>query len=223
MRAFSHEEPLFVVLPEAARVGEIYQRFLGHPAVHHFQLPAPWCLDLSGIDLPAFRPDLQAITVENLPEALEALTALCDQEALDGMVAHAWTTAEEAVRDFYLRRSTMQTFAAIFKLGKRTIDLEPPAEFVTDRIHEQGFDVQYRLGSEGHEGNVLAPSEEGSLVFYAFDPRNEGAREEAGLPFVGASVILEAFVYADARARHRAAFEAMGSDLGWRVVEPGGA
>ncbi len=218
-KALPHEEPLLVVLPEDARAGEALARFIAHDAVRQYQLPSPWALDLAGVDLPATRPNMKTIDAANLEEVVDVVTRICDDRALDALVARLWREAEEVVRDFYLQRTTMQTFAAIFKMGKRTIDIDPPPEFRADRIHDNGFEVQYRIAPDDAPHQPLAPTQEGSLVYYPFDPSNTAARTEAGLG-EGTSVVLEAFAYERARDRHRGVFERIGREYGWRVIDP---
>ena len=173
----THEDPLLVLLPPGTDPGAEIRAFLEHPLVGHFVLPPMWALDRADVDLPDALPQVPTVTADNLSEVLDTLTRICDEAALDRLVQATWRRVDEMVRDFYLKRSTLQTFAAIFKLSAKSIDREPPAQFRTDRIHDHGFETQYRLADRGDlEGSFLAPPEEGSLVYYPFDPENAGAR-----------------------------------------------
>ncbi len=215
----SHEDPLYVVLPPTLAAGEALARFLSDEHIRHYQLPAVWSFERSGLDLPTAMPDVACVTHENLAEFVRDLTLLCDGPTLDRLVVRTWQTVDEAVRDHYLQRSTLQTFAAIFRVAPRSIEQEPPPVFRADRIHDHGFELQYRLSGDRTPSSTVAPVEEGSLIYYPFDPANASGREEGGLP-EGEGVVFEAFAYVDGRERHREVLEAIGRDIGWEVVDP---
>ena len=217
----SHEEPLYVVLPVGMRAADALGRFLDDARVRHYQFPPIWAFERSGLDLPSAMPDVPCVTRDNLEDFLRDLTLLCDGAALDRLVTRTWLSVDEAVRDHYLQRSTLQTFAAIFRVGPRSNEQAPPPAFRADRIHDHGFEVQYRLAPDRGPSTPRAPREEGSLIYYPFDPANASGRAEAGLD-EGDAVVLEAFAYEEGREQHRDVLEAMGRDIGWELVDPAG-
>lgn len=219
MESFSHEEPILVVLPANEPAATALGKVVADPEVRHVQLPPLWRFDAAGIDLPAALPDCRAITEQNLQKVLTVLLRLCTPEHLDELVAREWSLADERVRQHYLRLGIGQTFAAIFRVAPRTVERAPPPLFRYDRVHEHAFEVQYRLARLEDPADFRAPDEEGSIVLYPFDPVNAGAREEAGIGQEG-GVVLEAFAYEPARARHRAFLERVAAGHGWRVVDP---
>lgn len=214
-----HERPVYVVLPAGASAGAALARFLARPEVRTYRLPSPWFLEAAGVDLPAALRGVRAVEASSVETVLEAAERLCTPALLAQRVARQWREADEQVRQHFLKRSTLQLLAGIFRFGPRTRDLAPPPEFVADRIHECGFEVQYRLEPERGAEEYPAPPEEGSLVAYPFDPRNELARRELGL---GAATgpILEAFAYVWQHARHRALWQAFADDLGAHLLSP---
>lgn len=214
----SHEDPLYLVLPAGMRAGEALARFIDDARIRHYQLPPVWAFERAGLDLPSAMPEVACITRENLEPFLRDLTLLCDGPTLDRLVARTWLSVDETVRDHYLRRNTLQTFAAIFRVGPRSTEQPPPPDFRADRIHDHGFELQYRLAPERGPSSPLAPTEEGSLMYYPFDPANASGRAEAGLG-AGEAVVLEAFAYEAGRARHREVLEAIGREVGFEVIE----
>lgn len=219
MLTFSHEEPILLVLPADRPLAAALPAFLDHPDVRHYALPPLWCLDPAGIDLPAALPDVRSITRENLGSVVDALLRLCTEAHLEALVRKAWREADERVRQHHLGLSIGQTFATIFKVAPRTLDREPPASFRRDRIHESGFEIQYRLAAPETTRDFRAPDHEGSLICYPFDPANAEAREEFGVG-EGQGAVLEAFAYERARDQHREFLEAVAAQQGWRVVDP---
>ncbi len=191
---------------------------LAEPEIRHFALPPLWTLDKSGVDLAAALPEVRSVSLETLEEVLGSLIRLCDAQELDAIVAREWAAVDERVRQYYLKASIGQTFAMIFKLAPRSIELDPPPAFRRDRIHENGFQVEYRLARAAEERDFRAPEEEGSVVVYPFDPANEEARTEAGLE-PGSGTVLEIFPYESGRARHREVWEAIAARHGATVVE----
>ena len=219
MDPFAHEKPIFVALPDRVDAAEALGALLDDRDVRHYQLPPLWFLDKAGIDLPGCLPDEATITRENLGRVWAAIRGVCTKQALDVLVARTWVSVEERVRDYYLQRSALETFAAILKVGKPSVSCEPPKEFVRDRIHENPFEVQYRLPKPAGERDHRTPLEEGSLTVYPFDPAKEEARAEADLGDGGGTVI-EAFAYPPAREMHREFLERVASREGWLVVDP---
>ncbi len=219
MLTFSHEEPILLVLPADRPLAEALPAFLDHPDVRHYALPPLWCLDPAGIDLPAALPQVRTITRDNVGEVVETLQRLCTPEHLDGLVLRAWREADERVRQHHLGLTIGQTFATIFKMRRATIDQSAPESFRRDRIHENGFEIQYRLVASDAVDDFRAPEQEGSLMCYPFDPANAEAREEHGLG-EGDGAVLEAFAYERGREQHRAFLEGLAAQQGWRVIDP---
>jgi hypothetical protein len=219
VNAFSHEDPILLVLPDREPLASALPAVLDHPDLRHHALPPLWAFDRAGIDLPAALAGCRSLTRDTLEEVVEALLRLCDAEHLDGLVRRAWADVDERVRQHYLSLSIGQTFATIFKVAPATLERPIPDAFREDRIHENGFEIQYRLAPETDVPDFRAPEHEGSLVFYPFDPANEAARREAGLG-PGTGAVIEAFAYEPARARHREFLEAVAREHGWQVVEP---
>ncbi len=222
MDPFSHETPILLVLPAAERVEAVLPRMLAEPEIRQFALPPLWALEKVGIDLVGALPGVPTISLETLEEVLGTLIRLCDEQELDALVKREWASVDERVRQYYLDASIAQTFAMIFKLAPRSLEQEPPPSFRRDRIHENGFTVEYRLARVFDEGDFRAPEEEGSIVVYPFDPANEEARTEAGLE-PGSGAVLEIFPYEAGRERHREVWEAVAARHGGKVVDPRGS
>jgi len=218
MDAFSHEQPILLVLPPGESIAEVLPRILADGEIRHLAFPPPWCLDKAGIDLPAAAPGLRTIDLDSLETALRTLLRLCDQAELDALVARTWAEVDERVRQHYLSLGIGRTFAQIFKLAPRSEDVAPPASFRRDRVHENGFDVQYRLVRDDAPRDLRAPPEEGSLVLYPFDPANEEARREAGLE-EGTGTVLEIFAYEWGRERHLAYWQGVAARSGWQAID----
>ena len=218
MDPFSHEQPLLLVLPAAARVEAVLPGMLAEPEIRHFTLPPLWCLDKAGIDLAAVLPQVRTVSLESLAEVLGTLIRLCDPQELDGLVRREWFAVDERVRQYYLDASIGRTLAMIFRFAPRSLDQAPPPAFRRDRIHENGFQVEYRLARVHAERDFRAPEEEGSIVVYPFDPANEEARTEAQLG-AGSGAVLEIFPYETGRERHRDAWAAIAGRHGGRVVD----
>lgn len=218
MDPFSHEQPILLVLPAAERVEVTLPRMLAEPEIHHFALPQLWCLDKAGIDLAAALPTVRTVSLDTLEEVLGTLIRLCDSQELDALVKREWHSVDERVRQYYLKASIGKTFAMIFRLAPRSLDMEPPPSFRNDRIHENGFQVEYRLGRAAGERDFRAPEEEGSIVVYPFDPPNEEARREGQLE-PGSGTVLEIFPYEAGRGRHRETWEAIAARYSARIVE----
>jgi hypothetical protein len=217
---FDHERPLLLVLREGEHAADGIEAVLVHPEVASYDMPPLWALERAGVDLVESLPRVATIERSNLRQVLDALLALCDEAALDRLARNSWVSVDERVRAFYLERGALRTFASIFKMAPPTVEEAPPRSFVEDRIHEHAFVVEYRLLREAGERDLRAPSEEGSLVLYPFDPANGEARREADLE-PGVGVILEAFAYAGARERHRKMLEEVAHQRGWRVIDAG--
>lgn len=219
INAPSHEVPLYLVLRPDVRAGAAIGQFLDDPRVRHHLFPPIWRMDAAGVDVPAAMPDVAVVARDNVDAFLEDLRRLCDASALDRLVERMWHAVGESVRDHYLGRGTLETFAAIFKVGTKSVDRTPPPRFRADRVHEFNFEIQYRLAVEDETGSALAPGQEGSLVFYPFDPANAAGRVEGGLD-EGPGVVLEAFVYDHARERHTALLQSVADQVGWQVIDP---
>jgi hypothetical protein len=215
----SHERPLYVVVPASARAGEAMRHLLASPQVLQHWMPPLWVLERAGIELPPAVPDVTSITLGTLPRVVDALLRLATADALDDLVARTWAAADEQVRRFYLRPGLAQTLAAIFRRGPKSVDVPPPPEFRRDRAAENGFQVEYRIAPPPGERNVLAPTEEATVVLYPFDPGNDAARRELGLG-PGAETILEVFAYGEGRARHKAVLDEVARPVHWRVLDP---
>jgi hypothetical protein len=212
-----HEEPLCIVLPRGTSAGSALRRFLARPEVKAYAFPEPWFLEPAGVDLLAALPDVRAFTPENLDRVLDAAVRVCTPDALAERSAQLWREADERVRQYFLKRGTLGVLAGIFRMGPKTVEVPPPAEFVADRVHEHRFEVQYRLARDRGEGVFPAPPEEGSVVVYPFDPENRAARAQHGL---GSDVgpILEVFAYVWQHDRHRALWASVAADLGARLL-----
>jgi hypothetical protein len=220
MYALSHEQPLLLVLRPEVRVEAALPEFLGSPGIRHVALPTLWTLDKAGLDLPTALPACREVHLGTLEEVIGTLLRLCDAEALDALVARSWRSADERVRQYYLQLGIGKSLATIFKLGTPSVDRPPPPDFRRDRIHENGFEMQYRLARSDEEGDGrTAPQEEGSVVLYPFDPSNEEARAEADLG-EGRGAVLEVFAYEFGRERHLEFWQGLGSSLGFQVVDP---
>jgi len=215
---FSHEQPLLLVLPASVRVEAALPAMLAEPEIRHYALPPLWCLDRTGIDLAALLPEVRTVSLETLEEVLGTLIRLCDAQELETLVRREWLAVDERVRQYYLDTGMGRTLAMIFRLAPRSAEQAPPPSFRRDRIHENGFQVEYRLARAVEERDFRAPEEEGSIVVYPFDPANEEARTEARLD-PGSGAVLEIFPYEAGRARHRDAWAAIAGRHGGRVVE----
>lgn len=219
MDSYSHEVPILLALPPEVRVEADLPRLLDDPGLRHYALPPLWALDAAGVDLPAALPRCRCVTRETLEEVVGTLLRLCDHACLEALVRRTWLEVDEHVRQHYLELGIAQAMAAIFRVTPRSTQREPPEAFRRDRIHEHGFEIQYRLAAGEEAVDPRAPSHEGSLVLYPFDPANFEARREYGLG-AGSGAVLEVFAYAGGRARHRAWWQAVGAREGWQVVDP---
>jgi hypothetical protein len=214
-----HERPLLLLLGERDEAADGFRALLAHPDVRAWHLPPPWALERAGLDLLGALPELRTLSADLLPRALAALARQATPELLDALSRQLWREVDEQVRGYYLKRGALETLASLVRVAPRSRDLEPPPSFVEDRVHEHGFVLEYRLARAEEPADPTAPPEEGSLVYYPFDPANQAARREALLP-EGRGVVLEAFAYAAGRARHRRVLEDVASQRGWRVVDP---
>ena len=217
----SHELPILVLLPPGLPVVEGMRALLDDADVRHVHYPPLWCLDGAGIDLAAALPRVKTIDRESLADVIDALHRVCDEQALSELVARRWGEVDERVRDWYLKRSTLQTMASILRFGTPSIDQTPPPAFRNDRVYENAFSIAYRLTREPDTAwNPRAPAEEATLSYHPFDPLGQVARSEAGLE-VGSGPVLELFAYEAGRDAHRAFAERVArSRAGWRVVDP---
>lgn len=217
MQAASHERPIHLVFRESDRPAALLPRLLAAEDLRQVVLPPPWFLDRAGVDLVARLPQLRSLTLENLESVLRVALSCCDSARLDALVARAWQEVHEQVRQHYLDRGVMGTFASIFRVGQATRQVPPPEAFRQDRIQEHRLEVQYRLAADGSAFDPRHPPQEGSLMLYVFDPANAQARRELGEE--GKGPVLEVFAYAPGRAQHRAAWERIVTPLGGRVVD----
>lgn len=216
----SHETPVLVLLPPLTPVEAGIRALLADDEVRHVHYPPLWCLDAAGINLAAALPRVKSIDAESLGTVLEALHRICDETALDQLVARSWQAVDERVRDYYLRRSTLKTMASIFRMGTPSRQQAAPASFRNDRIYENGFSIEYRLAAGEGALDPRAPAEEGTLAYHPFDPTGAVARAEAGIS-TGSGPALELFAYAAGRPRHRAFAERVARQhAGWTVFEP---
>lgn len=219
----SHENPILLLLPAHTSVAEGITTLLADADVRHVHYPALWFLDDTGVDLAAALPKTRAIDASTLPTVVDALHRICNEEALRALVLRRWREVDERVRDYYLKRSTLQSFAAIFKFGTPSIERDPPPEFRHDRIYENPFSIAYRIARGDEARNIRAPAEEATLSYHPFDPQGATARTEAGLE-AGTGAVLEIFAYAQGRARHRELAERVArSQPGWQVHDPASA
>jgi hypothetical protein len=217
----SHERPMLVVLPDADAVGPALVALLSAPAVRAYALPAVWDLDLGGLDPLAGLPDVRRLDLENLPRVVDWLRRAATPARLDEHTRRVWAETSDSVREFFLRRSAVATFAALLRLGRSSRGFDPPPSFVEDRKRGARFEVVYRLAREaGAPPSPLAPEEEASLVVYPFDVHAPASRAEAGLPPSAREAVVEAFAYEAGRARHRAFLADAARSVGGRVVDP---
>jgi hypothetical protein len=215
----SHEAPILLVLGRGDGPAEAFRALLAHPDVAAFALPAVWALEAAGADLTEAIPGVRHASPENLDEVLDALVRILDAGALDRLVQRTWREVDERVRAFYLERGALEVMASALRVARPSRDLPPPESFRDDRVHEHAFAMEYRLRRLSGPRDPGAPAEEGSLVFYPFDPADLEGRREAGLE-EGPEATLEVFAYAAGRARHRAVLEDVAARRGWRVVDP---
>src|SRR5438105_1066116 len=145
MPAPSHERPLFLVLPGPHAVGEAFGAILSDDEVRAYALPAVWDLSWGPVDLMTLLPRVARLDLENLSEAVAALSRAATPEALKAHAARAWAEIPDSVRGFFLGRSALGTLAAIFKLSRPASSYPPPRRFVSDRVHEARFEAAYRL------------------------------------------------------------------------------
>lgn len=214
----SHERPILLLVGADQDAGEIMRRFLRQEAVQYVHVPAPWVLQEAGLGPDAVLGSQTQFDVENLPEIVDTLRRLCDAAQLEQACQDMWPRLPEAVRDYYLERNTLQTFAAIFKLAPASKSVAPPASFHADRAKAWALPFEYRL-APFDESPIGAPAEEASLLFYPFDPKNAAARADAGLDD-GPETILEVFAYESGRARHREVVAAFCEREGLRMIDP---
>jgi hypothetical protein len=216
----SHERPLLLVLPSKAAIGDAFVALLSHEEVRAYALPALWSLRFGRVDALASLPDVAHLDLENLPGVVAWMLSAATPAARESLIATAWDEAHERVREFYLRRSTLAILATIFKIGKSTRGIPPPALFASDQVHEARFEAVYRLYPlPGAKSDREVPAEEGSIVFYPFDPEDSDAhREVADLREQDA--VVEVFAYDAGRERHRAWVSSVAAARGWRVVDP---
>lgn len=220
-----HERPAWLWLPPAAdpgrAMGVALSRALAHPDVASHALPPLWFLEPAGIDLPAAAPGVPALTRENLPEVLEALSRVCTSAALSALVERTWRAADEPVRQHHLQAGALRTMAAILGLARKSRDTTPPPPFVSEQVFTHRLECQYRLARVPLGRATPAPPEEGSLIVYPFDL---AGRHAAGLAAgdVGreAGGLVECFAYAWQHERHEAFWQRLAQELGARL-EPG--
>lgn len=217
----SHESPLLILLPPNASAVDGIRTLLADDDMRHVHYPPLWCLDGAGVDLAAALPRVKTIDHETLGDVIDALHRVCDDQALDALVARRWREVDERVRDYYLQRSTLKTMAAILRMGTPSLAQKPPDAFRRDRIYENAFSIAYRLAREPNAPwDPRAPLEEGTLSYHPFDPSGGVARVEANLES-GTGPVLELFAYDAGRAGHRAFAERVArGQRGWRVVDP---
>ena len=215
---FEHERAILLQLKEGDAPTDAFLALLDHPDVRAHHWPAPWASEMAGIDLVGAMPDLDTITRDRLPQVLEVLVRLHTPDALQALAQRIWRMADERVRAYFLRRPALTIFASTMRLAPKSIELPPPDAFVAGQILIHRFELQYRLLREGDDVDPVAPPEEGSLVLYPFDPANQAARNEAGLP-EGHGAILEGFAYGSARPRHVRVLEDVAHARGWRVID----
>ncbi len=220
MDAWSHEQPILLILPAEVPVESALPRLLADEGIQHVAFPPLWALDRAGVDLAAALPGRRSVDLESLEDVLGTLIRLCDREQLDRLVAETWAQVDERVRQHYLDLGVGAAFATIFKLGPRTKDREAPPSFVRDRIAECGFEIQYRLPADG-DFEWTAPAQEGTLTVYPFDPAGAASREEAGAE-PGSGAAIEIFAYESGRARHRDYWLGVAEREGWTLVDPRG-
>jgi hypothetical protein len=212
-----HERPLYLVLPRGLPAGAAIERALARPEITTYALPQPWFLEPAGVDLLAALPGVRAITAQNVDQVLATAERLCTRPILQERSLKLWREADERVRVHFLKRSTMQVLAGIFRIVPRSISLPPTDEFVADRIHEHRFEVEYRLVRERGPEDYPAPPEEGSVIAYPFDLQNDVARKELNLDR-DTGPILEVFAYVWQHDRHRALWQSIAQDLGARLL-----
>jgi hypothetical protein len=212
-----HEQPLYLVLPRGTTAGTALERVLARPEVKAYALPTPWFLEPAGVDLLAALPELRSITAQNVGRVLEAAERLCTRPVLEERSRQLWHEADERVRQHFLKRTMAQVIAGLFRVGPRSNTLPPTEEFVADRIHEHRFEVQYRIAPERGGEEYPAPPEEGSVVAYPFDLKNDVARRELNLDR-DSGHILEVFAYVWQHDRHRALWQSVAADLGARLM-----
>jgi hypothetical protein len=210
---------MLLVLPPEVRVEAVLPGLLADPAIRHYALPPLWALDGAGVDLPAAMPACRSVTLETLEDVVGTLVRLCDEAQLDRLVRRVWGEVDERVRQYYLQLGIGRTLATIFKAAPATVQREPPESFRRDRIHENAFEIQYRLAQVGEAGDARAPAHEGSLVLYPFDPSDLAGRSEHGAE-PGAGAVLEVFAYASGRAQHRQHWQMVAARERWQLVDP---
>lgn len=208
-----HERPAYLLLARGADLGAALAHALAHPEVRVAALPPLWFLDAAGIDLVAALGDLRQFDTQALPRVLATVGRLCTREALIALAERTWREVGEQVRQHYLKRGTLKTFASIFGLGAKSRNVGPPEEFVAEQVRIQRLEIQYRLAPQPMEPPPPAPAEEGSLIVYPFDLEGALARRELGLAQDGGPVI-ELFAYAWQHERHAAFWSRLAADLG---------
>jgi hypothetical protein len=217
----SHERPIFVVLPSAAAVADAFLAVLSSSEVRAFALPPVWELDFGGADPIARLAGVRRLELENLARAIAWCLEVATPERFEASLARDWAELPDGVREFFLKRSAVATFAALLKVGKPSRAFAPPPSFATDRVRAARFEAAYRLEREaGTRPSDPAPAEEASLVLYPFDVLGRTSREEAGLAAGGSEAVLEAFAYEAGRARHRAFLARALAGLRAKVVDP---
>ncbi len=214
-----HERALVLALGSDAHPADAFEALLAHPDVRAWNFPAPWAFERTGLDLLEVRPSLGSIRREDLRGVLGALVQLATPEALASLARREWRAVPEPVRQFHLQRPMASVMASILKVAPRSADLEPPPSFAQTQVYLARFEMEYRLDRSPDEPREpAAPPEEGSLVFYPFDPSNRVVREDLDLG-EGPGPVLEAFAYAPGRARHRRVLEEVATSRGWRVAD----
>ena len=220
----SQERPIFLVVPDRARIADAFRAVLSHEGVRAWTMPALWDLPAEGAEASIALRDVRHVDLDTIDAVVAHLLAVSTREALEARVATTWETVGNRVREFFLRRSAFAVVGALMRVGKQTSACPPPPLFRSDVIHEARFEAEYRLGIvPGTRTARDAPAEEASLVFYPFDPENAEGRAEAGLDARGPEAVLEAFAYDAGRPRHRAHLEAVAKANGWRAVDPSAA
>jgi hypothetical protein len=215
-----HERPDHIVLPLGAGVAELAAALAHatrHADVRSYALPAPWFLERAGVDLAAALPHVRTLAPDTLGAVLETLARLCTPAALSALAERVWREADERVRQHFLQQGAVSVLKGIFRLGPRSVQLAPPAEFVKERVYEHRLELVYRLAPQGPRADLPAPPEEGSLIVYPFDLAGALGAAELGLAAAHGPVI-ECFAYGWQHARHREFWERLAADVGGRVL-----
>jgi len=212
---------MFLVLPPGASLAGAMRAALTHAEVRAFALPALWDLHWGSLDALRDVPSVATVDLAALDDLVGWFARAGTPEAFDAFVTRSWAEIPDRVREYWLGRGPFAVMAGLFRVGPKAAQIAPPAGFRADRRAFARFEITYRLHAlPGARADDTAPPDEGSLVAYAFDPRNVAARAEAGLPDSGGETLLEAFAYEAGRARHRRFLESVAASIGARVLDP---